>query len=191
VNVAVHPNRLRSLALCAGIGGLDLGVKLARPDHCLVGVVERQAYCAAVLVERMGEAALDPAPIWDDLATFDGRRWRGAVDLITAGYPCQPEIPPVDWISVSPHGCAPAQFQQRYGHEIKLVDNLNGLDLETWLSIWPDDKTDFMYRYVQPLSRIDDARREDPESLKRCLNFLRDHPRWSLSRQDHHYWGVP
>lgn len=82
---------LRSLALCAGIGGLDLGVKLARPDHLLVGAVERQAYCAAVLVERMGAAQLDPAPIWDDLVTFDGRRWCGAVDLVTAGYPCQPE----------------------------------------------------------------------------------------------------
>lgn len=82
---------LRSLALCAGIGGLDLGVKLARPDHLLVGAVERQAYCAATLVERMADASLDQAPIWDDLATFDGRPWRGAVDLITAGYPCQPE----------------------------------------------------------------------------------------------------
>lgn len=82
---------LRSLALCAGIGGLDLGVKLARPEHRLVGAVERQAYCAAVLVARMGEARLDQAPIWDDLATFDGSPWRGAVDLITAGYPCQPE----------------------------------------------------------------------------------------------------
>lgn len=82
---------LRTLSLCAGYGGLDLGVKLARPDAHLVGVVERQAYCAAVLVARMEEARLGFAPIWDDLATFDGRRWRGAVDLITAGYPCQPE----------------------------------------------------------------------------------------------------
>jgi DNA (cytosine-5)-methyltransferase 1 len=81
---------LRSLALCAGIGGLDLGVRACRPDHALVGVVERQAYCAAVLVGRMAEQALDQAPIWDDLATFDARTWRGAVDLVTAGFPCQP-----------------------------------------------------------------------------------------------------
>ncbi|MBB4024212.1 MULTISPECIES: zincin-like metallopeptidase domain-containing protein [Actibacterium] len=25
-----------------------------------------------------------------DVATFDGRPWRGAVDIVTAGYPCQP-----------------------------------------------------------------------------------------------------
>jgi DNA (cytosine-5)-methyltransferase 1 len=81
---------LRSLALCAGIGGLDLGVKLARPDHRLVGVIERQAYCAAVLVARMGDASVDQSPVWDDLRTFDPVPWRGAVDLVTAGFPCQP-----------------------------------------------------------------------------------------------------
>ena len=30
------------------------------------------------------------AVVWDDVATFDGRPWRGAVDIVTAGYPCQP-----------------------------------------------------------------------------------------------------
>jgi DNA (cytosine-5)-methyltransferase 1 len=81
---------LRSLALCAGIGGLDLGVRLARSDHRLVGVVERQAYCAAVLVARMGDETVEQAPIWSDLRTFDPAPWRGAVDLVTAGFPCQP-----------------------------------------------------------------------------------------------------
>ena len=28
--------------------------------------------------------------VWDDVGTFDGRPWRGAVDIVTAGYPCQP-----------------------------------------------------------------------------------------------------
>ena len=28
-------------------------------------------------------------PIWDDVCTFDGVRWRGAVDVITGGFPCQ------------------------------------------------------------------------------------------------------
>ncbi len=52
--------------------------------------VEREAYAAAVLVARMAEATLDPAPIWDDLKTFSGEPWRGVVDIVTAGYPCQP-----------------------------------------------------------------------------------------------------
>ncbi len=96
-------------------------------------------------------------------------------------------IPPVDWLSVSPHSTDPARFQQRYGSEVKIVDGLNGVSLGDWSQRWPDDKTDFMYRYVQPMS-VGGA--EDPASLRRCLAFLKEHPRWALSRQDHHYWSV-
>ena len=56
---------VRSLALCAGVGGLDLGVAAALQRiglrHRLVGVVERQAHCAAILVARMADASLDTA----------------------------------------------------------------------------------------------------------------------------------
>ncbi|MHC4647459.1 MAG: DNA cytosine methyltransferase [Planctomycetota bacterium] len=38
----------------------------------------------------MADASLDPAPVWDCLGTFDGRPWRGAVDCVCAGLPCQP-----------------------------------------------------------------------------------------------------
>ena len=38
----------------------------------------------------MEDASLDQAVIWDDIATFDGTPLRGAVDLVSAGYPCQP-----------------------------------------------------------------------------------------------------
>src|SRR3990167_5590742 len=80
---------IHGLALCAGVGGLELGVRLALGRrHRVVGYVERDAYAASLLATRMADGALDPAPIWDDLVTFDGRRWRGAVDLISAGFPC-------------------------------------------------------------------------------------------------------
>ncbi|MEL6576441.1 DNA cytosine methyltransferase [Paracoccus sanguinis] len=81
---------LFGLSLCSGVGGLDLGLHLALPGYRTVGHVERDAYAAAILVARMEDAALDPAPVWDDVGTFDGRPWRGAVDIVTAGYPCQP-----------------------------------------------------------------------------------------------------
>ncbi len=55
-----------------------------------MGHVERETYAAATLVARMEDASLDQAVVWDDVATFDGRPWRGAVDIVTAGYPCQP-----------------------------------------------------------------------------------------------------
>ncbi len=85
---------MRGLALCAGIGALDLGVARAwekRGVHYrAVCHVERDAYAAAVLVARMGDASLAPAPIWDDLTTFNPRPWRGAVDCVVSGIPCQP-----------------------------------------------------------------------------------------------------
>ena len=79
------------LSLCAGVGGLDLGVELATGgDARTVCYVEREAHAAAVLVARMEEALLAPAAVWCDLTTFDGTEWRGVVDLVVAGYPCQP-----------------------------------------------------------------------------------------------------
>ncbi|HBG98598.1 MAG TPA: DNA cytosine methyltransferase [Rhodobacteraceae bacterium] len=81
---------LFGLSLCSGAGGLDLGLHLACPGYRTVGHVERDAYAAAILVARMEDASLDQAVVWDDVATFDGRPWRGAVDIVTAGYPCQP-----------------------------------------------------------------------------------------------------
>ena len=86
--MALRP--LNCLSLCAGIGGLELGLRSAFPGLRVVGCVERDPFAAAVLVARMEEEALDSAPIFDDLRSFDGRAWRGCVDLVAAGYPCQP-----------------------------------------------------------------------------------------------------
>lgn len=80
---------IRTLSLCTGYGGIELGLRLAGVPVRVVAAVERQAYAAAVLASRMGEGALDSCPIWDDLESFDGRAWRGCVDLVTAGFPCQ------------------------------------------------------------------------------------------------------
>lgn len=118
------------------------------------------------------------------------------VALATSGV--RPHIPPVDWLSVSPHSADPGKFRQRYGSELKLVDGLHGLSLTEWAKEW-GDRASFMYRYVQPQSkrviRPDERGRvvhweEDPESLRRCLDFLNEHPDWALSRQDHPAWSV-
>ena len=78
------------LSLCAGFGGLDLGIELAERNARTVCFVEIEAYACETLATRMEENLLAPAPIWTDLRTFDGKPWRGKVDGITAGYPCQP-----------------------------------------------------------------------------------------------------
>ena len=82
---------LHGLALCSGVGGIEQGISRATSGNFrVVCHVERSAYAASVLVARMEEKKLDQAPIWDDVTTFDGRPWRGIVDIITAGLPCQP-----------------------------------------------------------------------------------------------------
>lgn len=80
----------RILSLCTGLGGLDIGVEIAAPNTRVVCAIERDAYCSALLAQSMEQGRIPQAPIWDDLHTFYGRPWRGAVDCITAGYPCQP-----------------------------------------------------------------------------------------------------
>jgi len=70
------------LSLCAGAGGIDLGLTIACPGYRTVCYVEREAYAAAVLVARMEDAALDTAPVWDDVGSFDGSPWRGKVDKV-------------------------------------------------------------------------------------------------------------
>ncbi|WP_175837140.1 DNA cytosine methyltransferase [Burkholderia anthina] len=57
--------------------------------HRTVCYVEREASAAGQLVTLMEEGALDPAPVWSDLLTFDGTAWRGSVDCVVAGFPCQ------------------------------------------------------------------------------------------------------
>lgn len=82
-----------SLPFVAGGGGLDLGVGLALRRmgraHCAVLYVEREAYAASVLAARMEEGAMAAAPVWSDLTSLDGKRFRGRVDLVVAGVPCQ------------------------------------------------------------------------------------------------------
>ncbi|WLD95790.1 DNA cytosine methyltransferase [Agrobacterium leguminum] len=90
--MALHTprNDLCGVSLCAGVGGLELGLHIAEPEYRTVCYVEREAFPAATLVARMEDQALDKAPVWDDVTTFDGKPWRGKVHILTAGYPCQP-----------------------------------------------------------------------------------------------------
>jgi DNA (cytosine-5)-methyltransferase 1 len=78
---------LRELALFAGAGGGILGGKLL--GWRTVCAVERDAYAAQVLAQRQNDGVLEPFPIWSDVQTFDGTRWRGLVDVVSGGFPCQ------------------------------------------------------------------------------------------------------
>jgi len=54
-----------------------------------VCAVEWEPYAASVLVQRQNDGILPPFPVWDDVQTFDGRPWRGIVDVVSGGFPCQ------------------------------------------------------------------------------------------------------
>lgn len=78
---------MRELALFAGAGGGILGGKLLGWE--CVCAVEMAAYPRQVLLARQRDGCLPRFPIWDDVRTFDGRPWRGHVDVISGGFPCQ------------------------------------------------------------------------------------------------------
>jgi DNA (cytosine-5)-methyltransferase 1 len=40
-------------------------------------------------MQRQNEGHLSPFPIWDDVRTFNGSPWRGIVDVVSCGFPCQ------------------------------------------------------------------------------------------------------
>ena len=78
---------MNELALFAGAGGGILGGKLL--GWRTVCAVEWEPYPASVLAARQNDGLLPPFPIWDDVQTFDGKPWRGIVDVVSGGFPCQ------------------------------------------------------------------------------------------------------
>lgn len=89
--MALHP--ITAIEICAGVGMLGEGVRAAFELYGrqlrTVCYVEREAPAAAQLVRLMEAGVLDQAPVWSDLLTFDSAAWRGCVDLLIAGFPCQ------------------------------------------------------------------------------------------------------
>ena len=79
--------QINELALFAGAGGGILGGELL--GWRTVCAVEINKYARRCLMSRQDDGSLEPFPIWDDVTTFDGKPWRGLVDVISGGFPCQ------------------------------------------------------------------------------------------------------
>ena len=81
------------LSLFSGAGGGDLACQHLLGWRCL-GYVEWEDYCQRVLRQRQEDGFLDVAPIFGDIRAFisEGyaREYRGMVDVVTGGFPCQP-----------------------------------------------------------------------------------------------------
>ena len=78
------------VSLCAGYGGIDLGLHRAIRNLRTIAVSEIEAFACANLVAKMEAGLLDCAPIWTDLKTFPWSDFRDRVDILSGGYPCQP-----------------------------------------------------------------------------------------------------
>ena len=83
---------MNELSLFSGAGGGLLGTKLL--GWRSVGYVENNTYCQQILAQRIEDGFLDEAPIFGDIDEFiesgAAKKYKGYVDVVTAGFPCQP-----------------------------------------------------------------------------------------------------
>jgi DNA (cytosine-5)-methyltransferase 1 len=70
-------------SLFSGIGGFDLAAEWMGWTNVLH--VERDPFCQKVLKHHFPNSQS-----FDDVKTFDGRPFRGRIDILTGGFPCQP-----------------------------------------------------------------------------------------------------
>jgi len=73
--------------LFAGAGGGILADLLL--GHIPIGACEIMPYPRNVLLARQRDGILPSFPVWDDVCSLDGTPWRGSVDVLCGGFPCQ------------------------------------------------------------------------------------------------------
>ena len=74
---------MRVLDLFSGIGGFSLGLEAAGMETA--AFCEREPFCQAVLRKHWPNT-----PIHSDITELDGYEYRGTVQLVCGGFPCQP-----------------------------------------------------------------------------------------------------
>lgn len=83
---------MNELSLYTGAGGGVLASKLL--GWRTKGYVEYSEYPQRIIAQRIKDGIFDPAPIFSDIGAFIDQgyadAYKGMVDVITAGFPCQP-----------------------------------------------------------------------------------------------------
>ena len=74
---------LKVLDLFSGIGGFSLGLERAGMET--VAFCEFDKHAQKVLKKHWPDV-----PIYEDVRELDGKQFRGSVDVVCGGYPCQP-----------------------------------------------------------------------------------------------------
>ena len=75
--------KLKVLDLFSGIGGFSLG--LERAGFETVAFCEENVHATKILNKHWPDI-----PVHKDVRTLDARKYRGAVDVVCGGFPCQP-----------------------------------------------------------------------------------------------------
>jgi len=81
----------RVISFCSGIRGIERGIEQVIGPLRIVAHVEIEAIIIENMVCEMEAGAVAPAPIWTNARTFPSHLFRGCVDWIVGGYPCQGE----------------------------------------------------------------------------------------------------
>lgn len=85
-----NTKELTHISLCAGYGGIDLGLRKALGDVRTVCFVEIESFAQKNLVAKIEEGLIDAAPVFTDLKQFPWGLFNGKVDILSGGFPCQP-----------------------------------------------------------------------------------------------------
>lgn len=82
--------KFNHISLCTGYGGIDLGLARVIKGLRAIAYCEIELYAIENLIDKMEKGIIPPAPIWSNLKTFPFREFRGCVDILSGGFPCQP-----------------------------------------------------------------------------------------------------
>lgn len=78
--------KLNGISLFSGYAGIDIALSEYVKTICYC---EIEKYAQGILLSRMDEGSIEFAPIWNDVTTLDGKQFKGMVDIIFGGFPCQ------------------------------------------------------------------------------------------------------
>lgn len=81
---------IKHLSLCTGYEGIGQGLRILLPNVREIAYSEIEDYAILNLVAKIEEGRLHKAPIYTNLKTFPFGKFRGQVDILSGGFPCQP-----------------------------------------------------------------------------------------------------
>lgn len=82
--------KFNHISLCTGYGGIDLGLARVIKGLRAIAYCEIELYAIENLIDKMEKGIIPPTPIWSNLKTFPFKEFRGCVDILSGGFPCQP-----------------------------------------------------------------------------------------------------